>query len=200
MHTTFILIIFSLQIFFNLQSLPEVVLLAVDTNIKKALELSTNIINVDKISKLTSDKTGNVIGQQSKKASIESSNQTKVAVMEIAHSWASSIYELALQILVLQKVLSKKEDPISHKRFADVLAISIPSSTSNSNADKSRSTSANLYLFSNNLVTLFWERLAVSMHDVLITKLKQHTSASILLYPHLTKFGTEANESLEVSS
>ena len=199
--------------FYNLQSLHQVVLLAIDTNIKKALELSISIISVDKVSKLQSDKASVV--QQSKKPlktseatnnntsnQNESYNQTKVALMEIAHSWALSVFELAMQVLVLQKVLSKKEDPISHKRFADILATSIPSSVSANNVvyDKNgRSITTNLHLSKNDLVALFWERLALSLHDVFTTKLKQNPNALILLYPHLTKFGSEANDSLEVS-
>jgi hypothetical protein len=200
-------------VFYNLQSLHQVVLLAIDTNIKKALELSISIISVDKVSKLQSDKASVV--QQSKKPlktseatnnntsnQNESYNQTKVALMEIAHSWALSVFELAMQVLVLQKVLSKKEDPISHKRFADILATSIPSSVSANNVvyDKNgRSITTNLHLSKNDLVALFWERLALSLHDVFTTKLKQNPNALILLYPHLTKFGSEANDSLEVS-
>ena len=197
-----------------MQSLPEAVLLAIDTNIKKALEMSTSIINVDKVSKLHSEKTGG--SQQNKKATKtseaivstqnESYNQTKVALMEIAHSWASSVFELAMQVLVLQKVLSKKEDPISHKRFADILALSsslVPVSSATSNAimhDKSgRSITTNLHLSNNDLVALFRERLALSLHDVFATKLKQNSNALTLLYPYLTKFGSEANDSLEVS-
>lgn len=199
--------------FYNLQSLHQAVLLAIDTNIKKALELSISIISVDKVSKLQSDKASVV--QQSKKPlktsettnnntsnQNESYNQTKVALMEIAHSWALSVFELAMQVLVLQKVLSKKEDPISHKRFADILATSIPSSVSANNVvyDKNgRSITTNLHLSKNDLVALFWERLALSLHDVFTTKLKQNPNALILLYPHLTKFGSEANDSLEVS-
>jgi hypothetical protein len=200
-------------VFYNLQSLHQAVLLAIDTNIKKALELSISIISVDKVSKLQSDKASVV--QQSKKPlktsettnnntsnQNESYNQTKVALMEIAHSWALSVFELAMQVLVLQKVLSKKEDPISHKRFADILATSIPSSVSANNVvyDKNgRSITTNLHLSKNDLVALFWERLALSLHDVFTTKLKQNPNALILLYPHLTKFGSEANDSLEVS-
>ena len=178
------------------------------------MELSISIINVDKVSKLHSEKaTGVFSGQQIKKTSKttfettnvsnqnESYNQTKVALMEIAHSWALSVFELAMQVLVLQKVLSKKEDPISHKRFADILATSIPvSSTNNVTYDKNgRSITTNIHLSNNDLVTLFWEKLALSLHDVFATKLKQHPNALILLYPHLTKFGSEANDSLDVS-
>jgi len=145
----------------------------------------------------TSETTNNNTSNQN-----ESYNQTKVALMEIAHSWALSVFELAMQVLVLQKVLSKKEDPISHKRFADILATSIPSSVSANNVvyDKNgRSITTNLHLSKNDLVALFWERLALSLHDVFTTKLKQNPNALILLYPHLTKFGSEANDSLEVS-
>lgn len=168
--------------------------------------MSVSIINLDKVSKAQNEKqTISTLGQQSRKpakvseanSSIQSEtyNQTKVALMEIAHSWASAVFELAMQILVLQKVLLKKEDPISHMRFADILA-SIPITT---NEKSGRSFNTNLHLSSIDLLALFRERLAASLQDVFFSKLKQHPNASILLYPHLTKFGSEANESLEVS-
>ena len=141
----------SLQVFFNLQSLPEIVLLAIDTTVKQTVELSRVAIDLDALVAAHAELTtatatsagGGGIGAglagtlsnravQKKNvtagassavssAALPNSSQLRVAMRELAHQWGSLVSEQAMQIHVLQRVVAKKEDPNSHVKFVDIL-------------------------------------------------------------------------------
>ena len=175
----------SLQIFYNLQSLPEIVLLAIDVTVKNAMEISSALIDVDMLAKSNDPKQqGSVNGKKTlNKTKIDATKNTtsnplqlKLILKETAHTWASSIYDQVLRIHVLQKVLMKKEDPSTHKRFVEVLK-----QIENNGSDESERMTAdpvtskshftnltNVYLAKGDLISLFWSRFAASLQDVSI--------------------------------
>lgn len=111
------------------------------------------------------------------------SSHARLVLRELSHTWASKVYDNAMKIHVLQKVIAKKEDPTTHKRFAEVM--------------KSLS-SANPLLALGRLVELFWERLAPSLQDVAAEKIRDNAIVATSLYPNLRKVATEVVESLKV--
>ena len=111
----------------------------------------------------------------------------KLVMKETAHSWASAVYDQAIKIHVLQKVLIKKEDPSTHKRFIEVLRQTVGNSTNQTN----------IFMSKGELVSLFWSRFASSLQDICIEKLKYNSTTTVLLYPYLRKAGIEAFYSIE---
>jgi hypothetical protein len=129
----------SLQVFFNLQSLPEIILLAIDLTIKSTVEISRKALDFESLIKshpdLNPTKANNlsvgsnlsnrgIINNNTNLSAVQvNSSQLRVAMREISHQWTTLVLEQAMQIQVLQRVLLKKEDPSSHKKFTDVMKI-----------------------------------------------------------------------------
>jgi len=192
----------SLQVFFNLQSLPEVVLLAVDATVRQTVELSRGAIDLDGIvaacPELASH-TGTraaavaaVLGGSAKTGTgtggPASASHVRVALREAAHNWATLVHEQASQIHVLQRVASKKEDPATHKRFIDVLRA------------RSGPGAPNAHLAAGRLLELFWERLAEGLQEVAAEKIKAQPLAANRIYPCLRKAAVEVVDSLRALS
>jgi len=133
-------------VFFNLESLPEIVLLAIDTTVKQTVELSRGAIDLDALvavhtelatatgsgssatglagtlaSRAVQKKGGPGAAAGVSSAALPNSTQLRVAMREVAHQWGSLVSEQAMQIHVLQRVVAKKEDPNTHVKFVDVL-------------------------------------------------------------------------------
>lgn len=191
----------SLQVFFNLQSLPEIVVLAIDATVRHTVEISRQAIDLDSIvathSELASAHTGTraaavaaVLGGGNTKASsgTSSTSQVRVALREMAHHWATLVHEQAMQIHVLQRVVSKKEDPATHKRFMDVLKIRVGNGQHNQNLANGR------------LLELFWERLIDSLQEIATEKIKGQPLAANRIYPFLRKAAVEIVDNLRVLS
>lgn len=197
-----------LQIFFHLQSLPEVLLLAVDTTVKSAVDLSRSTLELHGLASefpdLQSPGTGR--GQAAAASSslssqstagkggivpFPSSSQMRVSMKECVHNWAAMVYEQSMHIHILQRVVAKKEDPSTHKRFLDVLKASGDHSNGSNNA-------ATSLLLQGNLVELFWERLQASLADISLEKSKAQPIVASRLYPMLRKAGVDVVQSLKV--
>lgn len=199
-----------LQIFFNLHSLPEIVLLAVDSAVRATVDISGASIDLDMIvsiapdlaaAELASDKsaatpmrgapaartappsTGKK-GAQDASAIARQASQLRVAMRELSHLWSTKLFEQALQIHVLQRVIAKKEDPSTHVRFIEVLRSS----------DALGPTSD---LSTGNLVELFYSRLVVSLQDVISEKIKRYPLAAARVYPSLRKAAADVATELK---
>ena len=128
---------------------------------------------------------------------------TFVSVRELANTLIAAIYEQSLEIYALQKVLIKKEDSATHKKFIDVLVESVSQlggagskqyfqDTSNSSeADKKYLEKTKYYFSRKNVVALFWDHLNSFLVDIAHEKLKQNAQVCIDLLPHLLKFSEE---------
>ena len=114
----------SLQVFFNLNCLPEIVLLAIDSTIRSFVAVTENAIELDSFASAHAELINSVSGypmQAAGSASLLSStaapikakkgnfSQMRVAMREISYNWTSHIHEHAMQINVLQRVIAKKE-------------------------------------------------------------------------------------------
>lgn len=195
----------SLQVFFNLQSLPEVILLAIDATVRQTVDISRTSIDLDAVvaayPELASVHTATraaavaaVLGGAGPRASTgpASSSQVRVALREVAHQWASAVHEQAMQIHVLQRVVSKKEDPTTHKRFLEVLRVRVGAGAS--------VTTGNQSLAAGRLLDLFWERLKDSLQEMATEKIKTQPIASNRIYPYLHRAAVEIVQNLAVLS
>ena len=203
-----------LQIFFNLNSLPEIVLLAIDTAVRSTSDVSGASIDLDMLVSisnelaapdLTSEKSSPTrVGMRSSSSSsalsappssgrkgsqdtsttARQTSQLRVAMRELSHLWSSKLFEQALQIHVLQRVVAKKEDPSTHVRFVDVLRSSDCGGLASS-------------LSSGNLMDLFYSRLVVSLQDVVNEKIKSFPLAAARVYPSLRKAAADVTYELK---
>ena len=190
----------SLQVFFNLNCLPEIVLLAIDSTIRSFVAVTENAIELDSFASAHAELINSVSGypmQAAGSASLLSStaapikakkgnfSQMRVAMREISYNWTSHIHEHAMQINVLQRVIAKKEDPTTHKKFSEVLRQTV---TNNPSLREGR------------LLDVFWERLSVSLQELASEKIKAQPVAVARIYPCLRKAAVETLKSLELLS
>lgn len=213
-----------LQVFFNLDSLPEILLLTVDQTVRLAADASKDALQLDMLAsvyhdyvhkqggtnpsgapasatKRTVSSTALSTSTSSTSAQPVTLSQLRLAMREITHAWSTIIFERATQMLILQRVIAKKEDPLSHVKFRDVLrekatAATTATTTSSLSTDGSHSssgggtdaaTSATL-LANGQIVALFWQRLSTALHDICAEKLRHHPAEVVCrLYPYLRR-------------
>jgi len=174
----------SLQVFFNLNLLPEILIVIIDTTVKNALSASNDLIDLKNVIKSHPDldqsksSSSNLIGTnkgQGKDAVLPVSSQLRVLMREISHQWSSQIIEYGMQIQLLQKVIKKNENPMNN--ILKVMTKAHPSMVDGS------------------LLNLFWDRFASSLQDLLATKLKATPMAATRIYPSLRKGIVEVKDS-----
>lgn len=209
-----------LQVFFNLDSLPEILLLTVDQTVRLAADASKDALQLDVLAGVYHDyvhKQGgtNAAGAPASatKRSVSTTalsastsatsaaqpvtlSQLRLAMREITHAWSTVIFERATQMLILQRVIAKKEDPLTHVKFRDVLrekAATVTTlttaSTTNSGSSGSETTTASATLLANGqIVALFWQRLSNALHDICAEKLRHYPADVVCrLYPYLRR-------------
>ncbi len=188
---------------------------AIDSIVKQTIDSTLSILDLSKLAKtypewgknsLISSATVSVSSNNSHSArkgtksadqkSVTSfSSQSKLVVKELTHTWATSVIENVSQIQILQKVISKKEDPASHKKFLEILS-EIPVATG-LDIEKSISNSKQK-LSEGNLMELYWFRLSSSLQDIFREKMKEYPHVAMIIYPFLQKYAIEANMSIQV--
>lgn len=172
----------SLQVFFNLNLLPEILIVIIDTTVKNALSTSNELLDLKNVIKSHPDldqskgSTSNLIGSnKGKDTTLPVSSQLRVLMREISHQWSSQIIEYGMQIQLLQKVIKKNENPMNN--ILKVMQKAHPSMVDGS------------------LLNLFWDRFASSLQDLLTTKLKATPLAATRIYPSLRKGIVEIKDS-----
>eukprot|EP01039_Chlorochromonas_danica_P010063 gene10063-11137_t len=211
-----------LQVFYNLDSLPEVIIAVIDQMTKVTLEGARDSLDLTPLQALYADymnrastsatttatttttgsatkkstslssagtnssmggsgssTTNNLIGSGSSQQGVVSIVQLRIAIRELAHSWSTIIYDHATQILVFQRVVQKKEDPTSHRRFIDVLKAA------------SFTNSSLAVLQQGQLLALFWQRLSMGLMDISHEKLKNQPTVACRIYPYLRRAAME---------
>jgi hypothetical protein len=141
-------------------------------------------------------------------------SQLRIAIREVAHMWSRMIYEMAMQIHVLQRVVAKKEDPVTHEKFIHVLhriardardaaagsqgaaastagaaassALGASASAAGGAAASGASVTSSL-LAQGQLLELFWHRLSSALQDVAMDKVRHHPLASSRAYPYIRR-------------
>lgn len=177
----------SLQVFFNLNLLPEILIVLIDTTVKNALSSSNELIDLKNLIKSHPDldqsksSSSNLISKgQVKDSNLPVSSQLRVMMREISHQWSSQIMEYAIQIQLLQKVIKKNENPMNN--ILKVMMKAHPSMVDGS------------------LLNLFWDRFASSLQDLLTTKLKASPMAATRIYPSLRKGVVEIKDSFSTTN
>ena len=196
-----------LQVFFNLQSLSQVVLMAIDATVKDTIELCAASLNFDLITEggnssgstkvSTSTKLRRNMSNGGSDTLLSNSSQLRVAMREMCHNWAGVVQEQAVKVHVLQRVIAKKEDPSTHKKFMTVLFRDMASaSTIGQLKDQNITYSPKSEYFS--LLELYWKRLSSSLQDVLFSKIKHHPVSAPRIYPNLRRAAVEVYEAFKV--
>lgn len=205
-----------LQVFFNLDSLPEILLLTVDQTVRLAADASKDALQLDVLAGVFHDyvhKQGgnNAAGAppSATKRSVSTTalststsstsaaqpvtlSQLRLAMREITHAWSTVIFERATQMLILQRVIAKKEDPLTHVKFRDVLrekAATAKAEGGSHQTNGTETTTASAALLANGqIVALFWQRLSNALHDICAEKLRHHPAEVVCrLYPYLRR-------------
>lgn len=96
--------------------------------------------------------------------------QLRIAMRETVHSWSSTLYESSVKIIVVQRVLAKKDTP-QGGRLGET--VSFPGVASGCAQGP--------------LLTLFWQRLSLGLVDIFNSKLKLYPQVSVRLYPYLRR-------------
>lgn len=188
-----------LQIFFHLQCLPEVLLLAIDHVVKETVDASgemldlTNLVNEhadlasqnastsrsSTLSTATLPPITNSAGGNRKTAATQGvtipypvTTIIRRGVKDIVNTWSNLMHEQSLQISVLQRVIAKKEDPNTQKKFSDILKLAAAGSS-------------NTLLANGKLLELFWQRLMSSLQDIGNRLVKSQPVAASRIYPYL---------------
>jgi hypothetical protein len=118
-------------------------------------------------------------------------NNIRLAIRDLAHNWSSVVFEQAMQMQALQKVMAKKEDPTTQKTFISVLRSVIASGAVGP---------SNLLLANGKILDLFWERLTESMQEIVAEKLRNQPAVAVAVYPHLRRAAVELVENLQLLS
>jgi hypothetical protein len=160
-----------LQVYFHLGELPEAVWNAVEQAHGKAESISRELFNPVTLVNLT---------EQAKRTAKEArlvQKKLKQIRTDAAHDWVQKLTDVALQVRNMQRVLSRKSDPVTRQVFVDVVqAAPTPSKYAEF---KSRET--------NSIFALFWARLCSSLAEILKHILTQdggkYTQDVAALYP-----------------
>eukprot|EP01038_Epipyxis_sp_PR26KG_P011157 gene11157-14969_t len=192
----------SLQVFYNLESLPEVILMVIDHIVKQTVELSRDALDFETLDSQiqtellsSSNAPVNVIPQSASKRPTANPPQPltlpqlRLAIRELAHLWSSSVYDKTIQVQVLQRVISKKEDPTTNEKFIDVLKKLSLLSNNNNNITS--------FLSQGNIIDLYWERLSISLQDIASDKLRNYPNAASRSYPYIRKAGFDILENIK---
>lgn len=179
----------TLQVYFHLGELPEAVWQAVSSAHEKAEAVSRQLFNALTLVNLT---------EQAKKTAKEArliQKKLKQLRAEAAHEWAQGMTQVTLNVRNLQRVLSRKSDPVTRQVFGDVVA-SAPTP-----AAYARFGEASIF-------SLFWARMCFSLSDIIQTILLQDQGKYIgdvaALYPAVRSAAMELigrlQETLPVSA
>jgi hypothetical protein len=209
-----------LQVFYNLEMLPEINLLIIDHLVKKTMESSQELLNFHQLQLLYNDYIHKGLGgsattlpASATKRNLASSasnllsspggmagnpatsgtvtiSQLRIAMRELSHIWSSMIYDKATQIVVLQRVLHKKEDPISHEKFLNVLKLKVTGRQKQSDVSYK-------YLSNGQLLSLYWHRLSLALNDICMEKLKEHPAITSRCYLCLRKSFSEILQTIQ---
>eukprot|EP01034_Spumella_vulgaris_P034218 gene34218-42193_t len=208
----------SLQVFYNLDSLPEIVLLVVDQTVRSTVEASRDALDFDLLGGLHGDLSGGAainlptsaskrplnpasgaIGAAGAGGSTNNSQlslpQMRIAIRELAHHWSAAVHDKATQIHVFQRVVAKKEDPSSHEKFSEVLRR--VGSVNGRHSITDTNNVSQQYLITGQLLELYWFRLSIALNDISADKLRTHSLAASRAYPYLRRAAVEVVGNLQ---
>jgi hypothetical protein len=173
----------ALQVFFHLQALPDIVLLALDHTVRLVCDLIKEVVDVKALSSQFPELGGKGINKESKPAQSTASNkkergsaQLRLALKELAFQFDAILFEYSARVSGLHQLLAQKEDPSSHERYMTVLLAS---------------SSSPFLRHSGNVVKVYWERLGTQLNEVFVDKLRAHPAAMVRLYPSLRRAALE---------
>lgn len=215
-----------LQVFYNLESLYEINLLVIDHFVKKTVDKTRQLLDFQNLQLLYQDylnKSGgssvtpstssaslsmsaskrSLVSLTSSTSAAASGNtvtvaQLRIAMKELGHIWSSMIYDVATQIMAFQRVLWKKEDPVTHEKFLNVLKQArSPAASTTSPSSGNDPAVTHQYLSAGQLLSLYWHRLSFALQDVSFEKVKEYPAITNRAYLCLRKSLSEILQSIE---
>eukprot|EP00605_Chrysophyceae_sp_TOSAG23-4_P001608 GSChrysophyteH1.ASY1.ANO1.1768.1 assembled CDS len=173
-----------LQTFYNLDALPEVLLLAVDTTVKSTIDMSQDLLDLQDIVSKFSDGSK---GLGSKIRDTKTNDMLiRSSLLEIVHVWGMHIYEQCRIMESLQRVIYSKEDPTTRQNFAQIL-LELGSQSHYASDGDSTTARYMQYLHNSDLVRLYWCRLMPHLRDVTSEKVRSLPQVALKLYPYLRR-------------
>ena len=186
----------ALQVFFQLGSLPEAVLLAIDHTVRLVADVLKEVVDVSALAH--PGETGSARTAVSTKRNpvrlshaggarkeTEQHVLSAAAVREVASNFDGVLFDYSQRLLGVQQALAQKEDPASRTTYLEVL--------------RSQPLPSPFARHRGGLVRVFWERLAVSLQEVFQEKLRAQPGVTVRLYPSLRRVAAEVTESVEVA-
>jgi hypothetical protein len=219
----------ALQVFFNLKSLPEIILRGIDHVVAVTVRATEEELDLAALVsahatlaepvgnsrsflaaslKLASSGTGSSLGGRSSGGSGAAGAGSQVpagaaalrlSLKDMAHSWSLRLLDCATQVAVLQRVVVKKQDPVSNMPFSQLLHDSCRDQDLSGASVDARLGLAPALLDSlahGALLQLFFARLSAGLGEVLSAKLRAHPTAALRLFPSLRKACTEVEASV----
>ena len=187
----------ALQVFFQLGSLPEVVLMAADHTVRLVADVLKEVVDVNALASGQGEAGSTKAGTAAKKSSvrlgpsggtrkeIEHLTLTASAVREVASNFDGILFDYSQRLLGVQQLLAQKEDPATRTTYLEVLLRQpLPSPFARHRGS---------------LVRVFWERLALSLQEVFLEKLRSQPAVTLRLYPSLRRVAVEVTESVEAA-
>jgi hypothetical protein len=147
----------TLQVYYHLGELPDAVWKSVDQAHAKAEAVSRNLFNAVTLVNLT---------DQAKRTAKEARFiQKKLSQIraEAATEWSQGMIEVTMQVRNMQRVLTRKTDPMSRQFFVDVVAAA---ATPPAYAEFKTKEGSSIF-------SLFWARLCKSLASILVNILAQ---------------------------
>ena len=210
--------------FFNLQSLPEIVLLAIDATIRTTIDLSRDTLDLNALvlvhSDLVSTTVGGVVNGVTNRSAVQAALVSASSISSLALSQsqqkksANSLHNATIsqqnlpnsyQVRTALKEMAREWGSIVSDQAMQihvlqrVMAKKEDPSTHVKFTDVLESAQQfNPSLGANRLLDLFWDRLQSSLQDIAAEKLKSQPVAACRLYPFLRKVAVDSVQNLEV--
>ena len=166
----------TLQVYFHLGELPVAVWKAIDQAHAKAETVSRELFNAVTLVNMT---------DQAKRTAKEArlvQKKLKQIRTDAAHDWAASLTQVVIQVRNMQRVLSRKTDPVSRQVYLDVVAAAPipPEYAAFSSSVQNRGNESSIF-------ALFWGRVCSSLSNILREVVEQdqgkYSSDVAALYP-----------------
>ena len=214
----------SLQVFYNLQCLPEIVMMVIDSAVKKTADMSRDALDFEALISIQPELgsgTGNSssllgpLGIQSTKKPTAAASSASSASSSASGGSATGPVTASPQLLMALREMGHLWSSIIHDNamqmhsFQRVVAKKEDPTThekfldvlkrvdKQSFSNNSTQTAAHSALVNGKLLDLFWHRLSTSLNDVVTEKIRAHPMAASRAYPFLRKAAVDLLDNLK---
>ncbi|KAF2076191.1 hypothetical protein CYY_002491 [Polysphondylium violaceum] len=176
----------SLQVFYNMGILNDKVNSIVHLTTEKVVKNIKVLLNVNKLLVADFPKLTTPSSSSTNVSSSASTNNDNRFIWSKIETLMDTLYSTTIQILYLQRLLSKIKDPVTHKSLFEIYLMN----QSNSNNSTSTSTTNN----DNSISNVFWKTIVKSLENNFIVAAKSSNIVENIFvheYPVLSKYYLE---------